>query len=1251
MRQGLMQKEVTKRVALPDIAPPPEAPDPEILATKAPILEAPTLEVLAPVKSALEPPASARILSDLVRRAREGSAQDVLAYALTLPRTVQDDPAVSIEIAKFARAADDREAMLRYGQLAYQGAPSNGPIANTYAEMLMREGRDLDAIVALCDAFCRSKDAILASHLRAAGRALQSKGLSAAHKASLGQTVARLADVLSVVGEPHDPHITEVCIELNGLVGAAQKNVTLLSNLLAPLAVEHNVTALAEASSLQQALAEIDFSDLLSAIPEAITALFAHAVALEYDGQFSEAIAILRGLIDQPMATEEMVLRAARLEIKEATGAGLVILDSALRRFPGSIAIARALIDAAVSVGDLAHAEIAAGQVFRDHPDDEASALKLIRILTWQQKFFEAFAIAQSQLDRGWQSAALFEAAAHAARGAERKDLALEYVRKAIDLEPKSTTLLRFYAELAIAAGDISGLGSILDEFFLQDSNPDLAEQAVRILVALTWSRIPDYVDNRHVELLQTLVEAHLFTFDVDLLWEVVRMADRIGLYDFAGKALATAIERTNMQSADLPQNAVHFINHISRSNFFPAPNPYEREASARRLMSAGLAAVATLTPRRAEVAFRLAAALAPGNAAAKINAGFADLMHGSVMDAWKHFEAITRVYSDDMDNVVWPAANLHRPWPMAPFAHQDAFDALKPTGVEWPLITVITPSYNQGAYLEETILSVLHQGYPRLQYIVVDGLSTDQSIEIIKTYERRLDATIIEKDNGQTDAINKGLALAKGEIITWINSDDMLAPGALHVAALTWLRSKADLLYGACLAHKEYHFTIANLPAVDPDTFTLQHLGQIFKYWMKGYFFYQPEVFFTRRILDAAGGFLDASLYYTMDYKFWLQCAQNHARIEQIRWPIAFFRQHQEQKTANLLDCVLEQAEVRDQFVRIEPPAPRQLEVRGKLQKAFTKRVVKVGVVSSRLAKIFSAPAPEHLPFEFENGRFRVELVDASGKLNEPDLIIKLIHLQADMDEIRKLRSSGYNGAMIGWFWDNHHHLFDNFAVSEQLDVVLPGHAFAAAYLRNRQAVQGPSVPLCVTQWTGREAENLYASLVGLKRRDQLYGGFVRYAFAKKRNNLIEDLTNEGHKGVSFLEETNLAKYFDLSSHDRFEEWMSHKVSICLPLAGDLSQRLFDALLTGQVPIVPSDVRDLDAVISPELQAKLPIIRFNKYDASEVLAAHRLALDRFNSDGDEGALRRHRFVLEGHTFSARIREILRISQTLLDQL
>jgi len=120
------------------------------------------------------------------------------------------------------------------------------------------------------------------------------------------------------------------------------------------------------------------------------------------------------------------------------------------------------------------------------------------------------------------------------------------------------------------------------------------------------------------------------------------------------------------------------------------------------------------------------------------------------------------------------------------------------PPDQSWPKISIVTPSFNQGTYLEKTIRSVLLQGYPNLEYIIIDGGSTDQSVEIIKKYESWVDFWVSEEDRGQSHAINKGLEKATGELLGWLNSDDYFLPDALFKLARSYLEdSSVGAIYG----------------------------------------------------------------------------------------------------------------------------------------------------------------------------------------------------------------------------------------------------------------------------------------------------------------------------------------------------------------------------------------------------------------------------------------------------------------------
>lgn len=119
------------------------------------------------------------------------------------------------------------------------------------------------------------------------------------------------------------------------------------------------------------------------------------------------------------------------------------------------------------------------------------------------------------------------------------------------------------------------------------------------------------------------------------------------------------------------------------------------------------------------------------------------------------------------------------------------------PDGSDWPRISIVTPSYNQGQFLEEAIRSVLLQGYPNLEYVIIDGASADDSVETIRKYERFVKVWVSEPDEGQYQALNKGIAHCTGEIFNWINSDDLLCPSALFAVAAAWIRKPGCIIAG----------------------------------------------------------------------------------------------------------------------------------------------------------------------------------------------------------------------------------------------------------------------------------------------------------------------------------------------------------------------------------------------------------------------------------------------------------------------
>ena len=180
--------------------------------------------------------------------------------------------------------------------------------------------------------------------------------------------------------------------------------------------------------------------------------------------------------------------------------------------------------------------------------------------------------------------------------------------------------------------------------------------------------------------------------------------------------------------------------------------------------------------------------------------------------------------------------------------------------------VTIVTPSYNQAQFLEETILSVLNQGWADLEYFVIDGSSSDASVQIIQKYAARLTDWISEQDHGQAEAINKGLQRATGEIVAWINSDDYYLPGAIERAVRVFEQNpQAGLVYGDVLSIDAQGQNF-NLQTFQPYTLLDLMSFQIIS---------QPAVFMRRDVLLQAG-LLDPDYHYLLDHQLWLRMARS---------------------------------------------------------------------------------------------------------------------------------------------------------------------------------------------------------------------------------------------------------------------------------------------------------------------------------------------------------------------------------------
>lgn len=210
----------------------------------------------------------------------------------------------------------------------------------------------------------------------------------------------------------------------------------------------------------------------------------------------------------------------------------------------------------------------------------------------------------------------------------------------------------------------------------------------------------------------------------------------------------------------------------------------------------------------------------------------------------------------------------------------------------ELPLVSIITPSYNQGAFLEATICSVLDQDYPNIEYLVIDGGSHDQSLRIIQRYAHRLAYWVSEPDRGQAHAINKGLQVAKGSLLGWLNSDDLLLPGTVSLVVQAFSSDpNIDVIYGR-LERIDEEDRLVPTPILPKDRIEFSR-----KYLLRECIVNQPGAFWRREIM-AKAGLLDESLQYALDYEYWIRLAIQGARFKRLDRAVARFRLSQSSKT-----------------------------------------------------------------------------------------------------------------------------------------------------------------------------------------------------------------------------------------------------------------------------------------------------------------------------------------------------------------
>jgi glycosyltransferase involved in cell wall biosynthesis len=208
------------------------------------------------------------------------------------------------------------------------------------------------------------------------------------------------------------------------------------------------------------------------------------------------------------------------------------------------------------------------------------------------------------------------------------------------------------------------------------------------------------------------------------------------------------------------------------------------------------------------------------------------------------------------------------------------------------PLVSIITPSFNQSKFLEETIQSVLGQDYDRVEYLLIDGASTDNSLDIIRKYTQRLSYWVSEPDRGQAQAINKGLKQAKGDILGWLNSDDVLLPGTIRRAVETLqAHPDVDVVYGRLERMDEQGKSVPT-PILPKDRVEFNRGTMLEECTVN-----QAGAFWRREMMEKVG-LLNESLRYVMDYEYWIRIAIAGGRFKRLPETTARFRLTRDSKT-----------------------------------------------------------------------------------------------------------------------------------------------------------------------------------------------------------------------------------------------------------------------------------------------------------------------------------------------------------------
>lgn len=595
-------------------------------------------------------------------------------------------------------------------------------------------------------------------------------------------------------------------------------------------------------------------------------------------------------------------------------------------------------------------------------------------------------------------------------------------------------------------------------------------------------------------------------------------------------------------------------------------------------------------------------------------------------------------------DPFAWPTCNGLR-WPL--FEMPESHVSVKVS------FLLFVGEYALPEACHDSVLSILNQAMQGLHLLIV-GNSDRLSAKTLEKLDRNegVEVSFFSGNPEKSDLLREATGQIASDYVGWLEAGEMVSPWFLE-----WIdrfgKAKQGRPDSVVIVFDTAHFTgariISHCSASHLDDLSADRLSRIEEDWLKqkflsdGWFLVRHDIFVAGLSqLPALAG--PDALQYAVSL-----AAPPLQKSNRYCGGIGLYRPQPIQPIEPLHSReIIQQAEQRSMALE-GAVAPLEVEAkfRNLLSKYFKSGTRRITIMSTRFDKIFSPDTSREIREHFETLGYQADFVE---KIN-PDhiapsqLILVLVHQYGVEEQLIPVIAEHFPDCpLIGWFWDNHHQALGNVKIARYFHGCIAAHDFCRDVLVSRSNILLPSVPLCVTQWTAAEAKAFFAKHGHGERSQSLFGGFVRYATAHRRNEFVAALQKHlDPHALNLIDEFNLASYFALPAEERFAEWCRYRISLCLPLFHDLSQRFFDALLCGQLPIVTDDIVDMANVVSeyPDLVNRFEILPgYDMKGLERILVESNRHLD---IDMNVSPLEQHSYALTHHMLRNRLESILSI--------